>query len=70
MTDRRPLGLPFSSPTATEEVEPPAARRRLPVERGVQFLLPPSPATEAPPTLTRRVLADGGLTFSAPDQQP
>jgi hypothetical protein len=70
MIDRRPLGLPeFSSPQA-EDDERPAARRRLPVERGAQFLAPPASETDASVPCSRRTLGDGGLSFSAPDQQP
>jgi hypothetical protein len=69
MTGRRPLGLPeFSSPQ-TEEAEPAGVRRRLPVERGAQFLAAPAPETDTPAP-ARRALGRGGLTFSAPDQQP
>ena len=67
MTDRRPLGLPeFRSPQV-EDAEPAGVRRRLPVERGAQFLAPPAPETEAPVAAARRALGDRGLTFSAPD---
>ena len=67
MTDRRPLGLPVFTSSA-EDADPPATRRRLPVERGDMFLPSPSPEMDAPPSLGRRTLAAGGLPFSAPDQ--
>jgi len=62
MTDRRPLGLPFT-PDATED-DRPAAARRLPVERGALFLPLPSPEPGVPQSTGRRPLALGGLTFS------
>jgi hypothetical protein len=66
MTDRGPLGLPeFSSPQA-KDAESRVVRRRLPVERGAQFLPPPSPETDPPPRPGRRVLDGRGLRFVEP----
>ncbi len=69
MANRRPLGLPlFTSPAATEDTEAPVARR-LPVERGAQFLPPPGPETNGPANPGRRLLAAGGLTFKTSEQE-
>jgi len=58
----------YTSPSATEDVEPSGAQRRLRVEQGATFLAPPCPPTDPPPYPGRRSLAAGGLTFSALDQ--
>ncbi|WP_407991777.1 hypothetical protein [Kitasatospora sp. CMC57] len=65
--DRRSLGLPAFSESATDAPAPvPSSGHRLPpVEQGADFRQPPGEEV-AEPRPTRRPLAVGGLTFSDP----
>ncbi|WP_280701370.1 hypothetical protein [Kitasatospora sp. GP82] len=64
-TDRRSLGLPVFSESATDGSVPAQAdgRRPSPVEQGADFRQPPGEDVAAPST-ARRNFAAGGPTFS------
>ncbi|MEV6205679.1 hypothetical protein [Kitasatospora sp. NPDC051914] len=61
--DRRPLGMPVFSASATDAVDAPDRRPLPPIDRAL--FLPPPASEPTVPAPGRRPLADGGLTFSA-----
>ncbi|MEU9126963.1 hypothetical protein AB0D08_02405 [Kitasatospora sp. NPDC048540] len=69
--DRRSLGLPAFSESATDAPLPAqaTAARLLPVEQGADFRQPPGVEDSQLWAAAERPAAVGGLTFSDPDRQ-